>query len=302
MAETSEIEILIGKLRKRPLGAGTGGDVGKIRAQMEGMALRAAPDLRIETADADGVKSELITPPGADPERVIQYLHGGGYVIGSPNTHRCLVGELARAASALALVLDYRLAPENPYPAAVDDSVTAYRWLLSKGYAPENIVIAGDSAGGGLTVATLLALKERKLPMPAAGICISPWCDMTVSGESIKARAALDPMTTEDGVRQMAKQYLNGADPRTPGASPIFGDLKGLPPLLIHVGEREILFSDSEILRDRAKGAGVDVTFEEWPGMIHVWHAFHPFLAEGREAVKKAGAFAKDRMGQKVAA
>lgn len=302
MAEMSEIEVLVGKLRQRPLGSGSGGDVSKIRAQMEGMALRAAPDIQVENTDANGVKAERLTPPGADPKRVILYLHGGGYVIGSPNTHRSLAGELARAAGCVALVLDYRLAPENPYPAAVEDSVATYRWLLSNGHEPGNIVIAGDSAGGGLTVATLLALKARGLPMPAAGICISPWADMTVSGESVKSRAEMDPMTTEIGIKQMAAHYLNGADPRTPGASPIFADLKGLPPLLIHVGEAEILFSDSETLRDRAEEAGVDVTFEEWPRMIHVWHAFHPFLAEGREAIKKAGAFAKGRMGQKVAA
>lgn len=302
MAEMSEIEVLIGKLQQRPLGAGTGGDVGKIRAQMEGMALRAAPDLRVETIDAGGVKAERITPPGADPERVIQYLHGGGYVIGSPNTHRSLAGELARAAGTSALVLDYRLAPENPYPAAVEDSVAAYRWLLASGHTAENIVLGGDSAGGGLVVATLLALKERNVPMPAAGICISPWCDMTGSGESVTARAALDPMTSADLLGRMAAHYLNGIDPRTPGVSPIFGDLTGLPPLLIQVGEREILFSDSETLAKRAEAAGVDVTLEEWKDMVHVWHAFHPFLAEGRDAIEKAGAFARERMGQKVVA
>lgn len=302
MAEMSEIEVLIGKLQQRPLGAGTGGDVGKIRAQMEGMALRAAPDLRVETIDAGGVKAERITPPGADPERVIQYLHGGGYVIGSPNTHRSLAGELARAAGTSALVLDYRLAPENPYPAAVEDSVAAYRWLLASGHTAENIVLGGDSAGGGLVVATLLALKERNVPMPAAGICISPWCDMTGSGESVTARAALDPMTSADLLGRMAAHYLNGIDPRTPGVSPIFGDLTGLPSLLIQVGEREILFSDSETLAKRAEAAGVDVTLEEWKDMVHVWHAFHPFLAEGRDAIEKAGAFARERMGQKVVA
>jgi acetyl esterase/lipase len=302
MAELSEIEILIGKLQKRPLGAGSGGDVAKIRAQMEGMALRAAPDIQVEARDAGGVKAEWLVPPGAAAGRVIQYLHGGGYVIGSPNTHRSLAGELARAAGAAALVLDYRLAPENPYPAAVDDSVAAYRWLLAGGHAPEDVVLAGDSAGGGLVVATLLALKDAGLPMPAAGISISPWCDMTGTGESVTARAALDPMTNAEGLGRMAAHYLNGADPKTPGASPIFGNLGRLPPLLIHVGECEILFSDSDTLHKRAAAAGVDVTFEEWPRMIHVWHAFHPFLAEARTAIKQAGAFARARMGRKAAA
>lgn len=300
MAGVSEIEVLIGKLRQRPLGAGTGGDIGKIRAQMEGMALRSAPDLDVETVDAGGVKAERLTPPGASSTRVLQYLHGGGYVIGSPNTHRSLAGELARAAGTAALLIDYRLAPEHPYPAAVEDAVTAYRWLLETGHAPESIVLAGDSAGGGLVVAALLALKERQMPMPAAGICISPWCDLTLSGASVAARASLDPMTSADLLGRMAAHYLNGIDPKTPGASPIFGDLTGLPPLLIQVGEREILFSDSETLRARAEAAGVDVTFEEWPGMIHVWHAFHPFLREGRDAIKKAGAFAKNRMERKA--
>jgi acetyl esterase/lipase len=184
----------------------------------------------------------------------------------------------------------------------VDDAVAAYRWLLSNGCGPENIAVAGDSAGGGLTAATLLAIKERNLPMPAAGACISPWADMAGTGESVQARASMDPMVQGPMLHMMASLYLNGADTRSPLASPMYADLKGLPPLLIQVGEREILFSDSETLRDRAQAAGVQVTFEEWPGMVHVWHLFHPMLTEGRDAIKKLGEFVRQHVGQKVAA
>lgn len=298
----SEIEVVIKLLQEKPLGAGTNGDLNKLRQQFEEMSAPAAQDLQVKSVDANGVKAELITPPGADSRRVILYLHGGGYVIGSPNTHRSLAGEIARAAGSAALVIDYRLAPENPFPAAVDDAVSAYRWLLSNGYSPENIVVAGDSAGGGLTVATLLAIKERNLPVPVAGACISPWVDMAGTGESVKARASIDPMIQAETLHMMASLYLNGADARTPLASPLYADLKGLPPLLIQVGEREILFSDSEVLRDRAQQAGVQVTFEEWPGMVHVWHLFHPMLTAGRDAIKKIGEFVRQHAGQKVAA
>jgi acetyl esterase/lipase len=302
MPEVSEIDKLSQLLRENPIGANANGDLNKIREEFDAGAFPPADDLQIKTVDAGGVKAELITPPGADPARVIHYVHGGGYVLGSLKTHRALAGELARAAGSVALLVDYRLAPEHPHPAAIDDSVAAYRWLLSNGHAAEDVVIAGDSAGGGLTVATLLAIKQRNLPMPAAGVCISPWVDMAGTGESVKARAHLDPMVTPDMLGMMAGLYLNGADVKTPLASPIHADLKGLPPLLIQVGECEVLYSDSVMLRDRAKQAGVDVTFEEWPKMIHVWHLFHPMLKEGRDAIKKAGGFARARMGRKLAA
>jgi phosphinothricin tripeptide acetyl hydrolase len=193
------------------------------------------------------------------------------------------------------LLPDYRLAPEHPFPAAVDDAVAAYRWLLDRGQTPERMVLAGDSAGGGLTVATLLALRDRGLPLPAAGVCISPWVDLTLSGASYDAKAATDPIVTRDGVTEMARAYLGQTEARTPLASPLFADLSGLPPLLIQVGSEEVLLDDSVALAKRAKTAGVDATLEIWPSMIHVWHWFLPMLDEAQAAIDVIGAFVQAR-------
>jgi len=193
-------------------------------------------DVESEPVDAGGVPAEWISTPGADPARVIYYLHGGGYYMGSVKTHREMVSRISRAAGARALAIDYRLAPEHPFPAAVEDSTTAYRWLLSTGVDPARLVIAGDSAGGGLTVATLVALRDAGDPLPAAAVCLSPWVDMEALGESMITKAEADPMFIREDILEGAKAYLGGADPRTPLAAPLYANLKGLPPLLIHVG------------------------------------------------------------------
>jgi phosphinothricin tripeptide acetyl hydrolase len=225
----------------------------------------------------------------------VLYLHGGGYVIGSPRSHRHLAAAIAGAAGASALLLDYRLAPEHPFPAAVEDATAAYRWLLDQATAPERIVIAGDSAGGGLTVATLLALREARVPLPAGGVCISPWVDLTCSGASYRTMAAADPIVRRAGVEEMARAYLGATPPRTPLASPLFADLRGLPPLLIHVGSDEVLLDDAVQLAERAKAAGVDATLEIYDRMIHVWHWFLPMLDEAQTAVEAIGRFVRSR-------
>jgi len=240
---------------------------------------------------AGGVKSEWITAPGTDAGRAILYLHGGGYVIGSINTHRSLAGRLSRAAKARVLVIDYRLAPEHPHPAAVDDAVAAYRWMLQQGLQPSRIAVSGDSAGGGLTAASLVAIRDAKLPMPAAGAPISPWVDMEGIGDSMTSKAAVDPMVQKAGLLNMAKAYLGGKDPRTPLAAPLYADLSGLPPLLIQVGTAETLLDDASRLAERAKKAGVKVTYEPWENMIHVWHLFAPMLDEGKQAIDRVGEF-----------
>ena len=271
--------------------------VAERRAQYERAekAFPTPPEVKVERVSAPVAPAEWLRPPGAAAGRVVLYLHGGGYVIGSPRSHRHLAAAVAAAGQASALLLDYRLAPEHPYPAAVDDATAAYRWLLDQGIAPGHIVIGGDSAGGGLTVATLLALREARLPLPAGGVCISPWVDLTFSGASYRTRAAVDPIVTRPGIDKMARAYLGATSARTPLASPLFADLRGLPPLLIHVGSDEVLLDDAVQLADRAKAAGVDATLEVWDRMVHVWHWFLPMLDEAQSAVDGIGRFIRTR-------
>lgn len=254
------------------------------------------PDVKVERVSAPAAPAEWLRPPGAVAGRVVLYLHGGGYVIGSPRSHRHLAAAIASAGGASGLLLDYRLAPEHPHPAAVDDAVGAYRWLLDQAVAPGHIVIAGDSAGGGLTVATLLALRDAGVALPAGGVCISPWVDLTCSGGSYGTKAEADPIVRRAGVEEMARAYLGTAAPRTPLASPLFADLRGLPPLLIHVGSDEVLLDDAVQLAERAKAAGVDTRLEVWDRMIHVWHWFLPMLDEAHSAVEAIGRFTRARV------
>jgi monoterpene epsilon-lactone hydrolase len=214
-------------------------------------------------------------------------------VIGSLRSHRHLAAAIARAAGTRALLLDYRLAPEHPFPAALEDAVAAYQWVLAQGIAPERVVVAGDSAGGGLTMATLLTLRDRGLPRPAGGVCISPWVDLTNSAESYVTKAAVDPIVTRDGIEGMTQAYVGGGDRKAPLVSPLYADLRNLPPLLVQVGSDEVLLDDARGLGQRAKAAGVDVTVEEWPSMVHVWHWFLPMLDEAERAIDVIGRFVR---------
>ncbi|RLA43026.1 MAG: alpha/beta hydrolase [Gammaproteobacteria bacterium] len=290
----SEIEVIVEQLRANPLG----GTLEEMRAQFDDMGAEVAADVDIKAVTANGIPCELHTPPGADTSRVIMYVHGGGYVIGSLKSHRATVAELARAGGCRALAVDYRLAPENPYPAAVEDSVAAYNWLCSSGYEPGKIVIAGDSAGGGLTAGTLVALRDASQPLPAAGVCISPWVDLEATGESYESRKDIDPMVTRELIAPMGNAYVGeGGDLKATTACPIHADLTGLPPLLIQVGSAEVLFSDAETLAKNAEAAGVEATLEEWPDMVHVWHLFHQNLEDGRKAITRIGEFVKEKTG-----
>jgi acetyl esterase/lipase len=261
------------------------------RAGMEKISERVAPDVKCVPVDAGSVPAEWIEPPDAVSGRVILYLHGGGYVTGSIVTHRAMVARIARASKARALLLDYRLAPEHPFPAAVDDATAAYRWLLAQGIAPGKIVIAGDSAGGGLTLATLAALKASKDPMPAAAVPISPWNDLEGTGDSVKTRASKDPMVQGNDLVPMAKMYYGTQDPKNPLISPLHADFRGFPPLLIQVGDAEVLLDDATRVAERAKAAGVQVELEVWDEMVHVWHVFAKLLPEGQQAIDKIGKF-----------
>ncbi len=268
----------------------------QMRAGMERMTAEAPlpEDVRYEQVGAGDVAAEWAVAPNARDDRVILYFHGGGYVIGSVRTHRQLVGDLSRAAEAKVLSLDYRLAPEHPHPAAVDDACTAYRHLLES-FAPSGIAIAGDSAGGGLTGAALLALRDAGAPLPAAGVMISPWLDLTLSGDSMDSRAEQDPMVQRDGLQKMADAYVATADPKHPTISPLFADLTGLPPLLLQVGSAETLLDDSTRFAERGRASGVDVELEVWDDMVHVWHAFSLILPEAKQATSRIGEYLKQR-------
>jgi acetyl esterase/lipase len=286
-----EIDAVIAMIEANPFAE----EVADVRVQFDAMGAPIADDIKVEKIDANGVPCQMLTPPGADADRVIVYVHGGGYVFGSLVSHGGVVGELARSSACRALQVDYRLAPEHPFPAAVEDACAAYRYLVANGTAPEKITIMGDSAGGGLAIATIVALRDAGDTGPGAVVCLSPWVDLEGTGDSVTSRADRDPMVDPEMLHGIAATYLAGADPKSPAASPIHANLNGLPPLLIQVGEREILFSDAEALATKAKIAGADVTFEEWPEMIHVWHLFYPMLTEGRDAIKRVGEFVQEK-------
>jgi epsilon-lactone hydrolase len=249
----------------------------------------------VEPADADGVPAEWVVAPAAGPGRVLLYLHGGGYQLGSPATLRHMVGLLSDAAQARVLSIGYRLAPEHPFPAALEDAVTAYRWLVATGTDPAGIAIGGDSSGGGLSLGALVALRDAGDAMPAAAAVISPWTDLALTGDSLRTRAAVEVMLKLEGLPETANLYLAGTDPRHPYASPLYADLRGLPPILIHVGDAEIILDDSTRFAARAREAGVDVTLEIWDEMPHVWHAFAGLLPEADRAIAGIGAWLRER-------
>lgn len=267
------------------------------RAGMDAFgAMAVLPDgLRVETLDLDGLPAERLTPAG-DHAHHLLYLHGGGYCVGSPTSHRGLIARLAGASGAVALVPDYRLAPEHPFPAAVDDALKTYHHLLASGADPARIAIAGDSAGGGLTLALAVALREAGLPNPACLFVISPWTNLAQAGAAYAVVGGDDPMLTREGLDRFAEAYLGGEPADRPLASPVLADLSGLPPLLIHVGAAEILLSDSVALAERAGLVGVRTQLEVWPEMIHVWHAFSDHLDAGRQAIEAAGAWMAGRL------
>jgi acetyl esterase/lipase len=232
------------------------------------------------------------TGAGTGTDKVMLYLHGGAYIACSPRTHRPITGGFAKRGIRV-FAADYRLAPENPFPAAVDDGLAAYQGLLDSGIAPSRLSIAGDSAGGGLALAVLLAAKERGLPMPAKAVLFSPWTDLAGTGKTLRTNANRDPMIVGSAVGQGAVIYLNGASPTTPLASPLYGDLAGLPPMQIHVGEREVLLADSTRLVDRLRAAGGRADIRIWPVVAHVFPLFNLILREGREALDQSADFIK---------
>jgi monoterpene epsilon-lactone hydrolase len=254
-------------------------------------------DVVVEAVDANGVMAEWTTTPAADLARVMMFLHGGGYVSGSIKSHRHMVAQAGREAGTRTFALGYRLAPEHPFPAALDDALTGYRYLLSLGFLPENIVIAGESAGGGLAIATLVSLRESGTALPGCAWCSSPWTDLEMSGATMQTKALVDPLIQRSYLQELAAAYLHGGDPRMPMVSPIYADLRGLPPLLIQVGSAETLLDDAIRLAGVAAAANVRTTLQVWPNMIHAWHLFYAQLADGRRSLAEMGAFVRATLG-----
>lgn len=231
---------------------------------------------------------------GTASTTVILYLHGGAYIAGSPRTHRPLTVELARSTGARVLALDYRQAPEHAFPAWLDDALAAYQYLLKEGHRPRHIVLAGDSAGGNLTLVLLLRLRELKLPMPAGAICLSPWTDLACRYQSHSLNAGFEAMLNPAALRALGKYHIGSHDPKNPLLSPAYADLSDLPPLMVYVGSREILLDDARAIKRNARKAGVSLRYREWADMPHVFPLFHRFLPEGRKAIIEMRNFVKD--------
>jgi acetyl esterase/lipase len=252
-----------------------------------------APDIRFEPAAIGGVPAEWSLAPGSDPAGALLYFHGGGYCSGSIRSHRRMVAEAGRAAGLRTLALGYRLAPEHPFPAALDDAVAAYGFLLDQGIRPERIVVGGDSAGGGLTLALLVHLRGAGRPPPRGAWLVSPWVDLAMTGATLTTKAEVDPLIHAAYLHELATAYLGGVDPRDQRVSPLYADLRGLPPLLVQVGSAETLLDDAVRLAGRAGEADVAVRLEVWPGMIHAWPLWAARLADGRRALAAFGAFVR---------
>ena len=292
---SAEFERLLKKLRSLPPIFGE--NVAEQRQALDKAAefFPIGEDIVREETDAGGVPAEWLSPETASGDGVLLYFHGGGYCIGSMTSHRHMIANIARAAGIRALSVGYRLSPEHPFPAGLDDAITAYRWLVEEGTPPASIVIGGDSAGGGLTLATLLKLREDGFAQPAGAVVISPWTDLTSSGDSIRTRAAMDPILNPDHTTHIAEWYADGADLTQPLISPLFADLRGLPPLLVQVGSAEILLDDSTRFAQAAREQGLEVDLEVWDDMFHVWHYYADWIPEGREAIEKVAGFISER-------
>lgn len=273
-------------------------DVLKLRRRLDrlGSLLMKAFRVKLERTTINGLYAEWLRPKKARRGKVLLYLHGGAYVMGSCRSHRQMVSHIARAAGIDALVPEYRLSPEHKFPDAIDDAVGVYRELLASGIKPEDIVISGDSAGGGLTVATLLSLRDAGDPMPAAAVLLSPFLDATASGESASTRADKDPWFHASDMKVVVEHYCGESQERNPLVSPVFANAAGLPPVYIHVGDHEILLSDSTRFADNLRAAGGEVEIEVWPEMWHVFQLFIGKMPEARRAINKIGEYVRARL------
>jgi monoterpene epsilon-lactone hydrolase len=264
--------------------------------------LRPPRSVSVQRISAGSVPAEWLIPAAAPEDRALLYFHGGAFIYCSLATHRAMVARLASAGGTRALSVDYRLAPEHPFPAALEDCLAAYRWLLNSGISPRRIVVGGDSAGGNLALGLLLALRKAGDPLPAAAVCLSPVTDLAWTGESFRAKAEIDPVFPKRTSRSISANiesgYIGSEDPRNPLISPLYGDWRGMPPVLFHVGEDEVLLDDSARLADRVRGAGGQAEVVVWPRMWHVFQVFAPFLPEADQSIKQIGAFIRRMQGQ----
>jgi len=261
---------------------------------------RLPDQIEVSPVTIDGIYAEWILPSQAKKDKVILYFHGGGYVTGTCQMHRAHVGKVVKGSGVGALLFAYRLAPEHPFPAALEDSVTAYRWLLAEGVSPSHIVFMGDSAGGGLCLATLIALRDQGIPLPAAAVALSPWTDLKCTGESYKTKLKVEPLAPTESWTVFSHYYVKGNDPCNPWISPLYGDLHGLPPILIHVGENEVLLDDSIRFAEKAKAAGVDVTLKVGEGMFHCYPVCAPLFPEARQAMDGIFTFIRTHIGNQA--
>jgi len=290
----SEIDAVRELLRSRPRPVGWA----ERRARLDavGAACPIAADISLEAIDAGGIAAEWSLAPGSDSSKVLLFFHGGGYCSGSIASHRGMVTEAGRAAKARTLAVGYRLAPEHPFPAALEDALAAFDFLLRHGIAPAHIALGGDSAGGGLTLAALTRLRDIGKPLPGCAWLVSPWVDLQMTGASLVDKADVDPLIQKPYLEELAAAFLAGADPAGPLVSPLHADLAGLPPMLVQVGSAETLLDDALRIARRAGAADVPVSLEIWPHMIHAWHLWAAQLAEGRRAIASAGVFIRARL------
>ena len=291
-----EFEAALAAIRAQPVTLAD--DVHAARARIDEMlgASPLAAGVEVTTTTAGARAAEWLTPPGATGQRVVLYLHGGGYRIGSIAGYRPLLSQFAVAFGMRLLAVEYRLAPEHPFPAAVDDALAAYRWLLDEGTPAASIAVLGDSAGGGLAAACTLAMKRARLPRPGAVVCLSPLADLTLAADSYRRNASTDPYWDLRAAQQTVTDYLAGARARDPLASPVFGNFAGTAPMLIHAAAGETLADDAVLLASAVHRAKGQVRCELWPGLTHVWHAMYPYVPEAREAVDAITAFLEEHL------
>jgi acetyl esterase/lipase len=291
-SEIDAIRALLGS-KPRPVGW----DERRRRIEEVGAVWPVAEDIRLEAVDVDGLRCEWSIAPGSEPSRVLLFFHGGGYCSGSIVSHRRMVTEAGRAVGARTLAVGFRLAPEHPFPAALDDALTAWRWLARQGIDATHVAVAGDSAGGGLTLALITTLRDTRSGLPGCAWLVSPWTDLTMSGATLASKDAVDPLIHKAYLEELADAYVPaGIDRKDPCVSPLYADLRGLPPTLIQVGSSETLLDDSTRLAAAAGAANVAVTLEIWPDMIHAWPMWNARLEPGRRALAHAGAFMRQHL------